>query len=250
MNNIFKNIMLPLGMSLSLLSEAAGGPFAPDAESFFLYVGAYTDSDEEGIYVYHFDASEGDLKYLYTMKGVKNPSYLAISPKKNLLLAVNEIGDYEGQKSGAVTSFRIDPASGKLTKLNQVATGGGAPCYVSINKATDLAFVANYSGGNVATFSIGMDGRLKAYSDLQQHSGSGTVEGRQDHPHAHAIVLDPKENYALAVDLGINKVITYAINGGKGVLKAGGEFLLADGAGPRHLTFHPNKKFAFVINGR
>ena len=186
-------------------------------EQFYLYVGAYTGGAEDGIYVYKFDAVDGDLTYNSTVKGVVNPSYLAINTKKNLLIAVNETGEYEGKKSGSVSSFEINPENGSLRVLSQVPSGGGAPCYVSINKSGTLAYVANYLGGNVTVFPIMANGNLTPYTDIKQHSGSGPNENQKG-PHAHAFVLDPKENYLLAADLGIDKVVTYAINEKKGVL--------------------------------
>ena len=216
---------------------------------FYLYVGAYTNGEDEGIYVYKFDATDGDLKFLSTATGVVNPSYLAIHPKNNLLIAVNEIGEYEGDKSGSVSSFAINP-NGSLRLLNQVASGGGAPCYVSIDKSANWALVANYSGGNVSIFPLGKNGKLKPYSDLKQHTGSGIVDDRQSKPHAHAIVLDPKENFALAVDLGLDKVISYNVDKKNGKLEniTESDLTVVSGAGPRHLTFHPNKKLAFIIS--
>jgi len=215
---------------------------------FYLYVGAYTDNDDEGISIYKFDANDGDLKYISTVKDVKNPSYLAINAKKNLLVAVNEIGEYNGENTGSVTSFRINGENGNLYKINQVSSGGASPCYITLNKSASHAFVANYSGGNVAVIPIQSNGELLDYSDLVQHSGSGKVEGRQKGPHAHAIILDPKQEYAISVDLGIDKIITYGIDEKLGKLKNKSEFDASPGAGPRHISFHPNKKFAYVIS--
>ena len=178
-------------------------------EQFYLYVGAYTEGTEDGIYIYKFDAVDGDLTYSSTTKGVVNPSYLAINTKKNLLIAVNETGEYEGEKSGSVSSFEVHTGNGSLRQLSQVASGGGAPCYVSINKSGTLAYVANYLGGNVTVFPIMANGNLTPYTDLKQHSGSGPNENQKG-PHAHAFVLDPKEDYILAADLGSNQSLTAA----------------------------------------
>ena len=218
------------------------------ATQFYLFVGAYTETEDEGIYVYKFDAIDGDLKYIATAKGIKNASYLAISEKKNLLIAVNEIGQYKGQKSGSVTSFKINPETGYLTKLNQVASGGGAPCYVSIDKNASHAFVSNYSGGNIAVLPIDHSGKLGEIVDLKQHTGKSANEKRQNAPFAHSVALAPKEDFALAVDLGIDKVITYEIDYKRGQITEQSSFSLKPGSGPRHLAFHPNKKMVFIIN--
>ncbi len=218
------------------------------SEQFYLYVGAYSQGAEEGIYVYRFDALEGDITYISTAKGVENPSYLAIHPKKNLLIAVNETGDYNGEKSGAVSSFAIDPSNGSLHQLSQVASGGGAPCYVSIDHSGSHAFVANYSGGSFVMLPIQAHGKLMDFTDLKQQKGSKSIAGRQDKPHAHGIVLDPKQKFAIATDLGADEVISYAIDRKNGKLIQSSVFNIDAGSGPRHLTFHPNKKLAFVIS--
>lgn len=113
-----------------------------------------------------------------------------------------------------------------------------------------MAFVSNYSGGNVAVFPIDKDGKLKPHSDLIQHKGSGASKERQSKPHAHAMVLDPKDDFVLAVDLGLDRVIPYQIDKKNGKLEhfSQSDFTLTDGAGPRHLVFHPNKKLAFIIS--
>jgi len=233
---------------LVIQGNVFGGNHLKSPSQYYLFVGAYTQNENEGIYVFKFDASDGDLEYITTVKGVKNPSYLALNKKKNLLIAVNETGEFQGEKTGSVSSFRINSQTGNLQMISQVSSGGGSPCYVSMNKSANMAFVANYSGGNISTFLIQPDGKLNGPVDLQQHAGSGPVVNRQKSPHAHAIVLNPKETHVMASDLGIDKIISYEINKKSGVLMQVNEFVATAGAGPRHLTFHPKKAFAFIIN--
>jgi 6-phosphogluconolactonase len=236
-----KKILVLIVLSLNLLSMSK----TDAGELYYLYVGTYTTNEEEGIAIYKFDASDGSLEYQSTASGITNPSYLAIHPGKKLLLAVNEIGDYEGARTGAISSFKIR-SDGSLKLISQVATGGGAPCYVSVDSKANYALVANYSGGNVGILPINVDGVLEELSDLEQHVGSGPNQNRQGEPHAHAFVLDPSEQFGLAVDLGMDRVISYRIN--KNEMDKRNEFKADAGAGPRHLTFHPNEKFVFIIN--
>lgn len=247
--NVKKFLRLTTILFIIVQMNAIGQRKADSSEDFYLYVGAYSQGDEEGIYVFKFDAEQGDLKYLSTAKGVVNPSYLAIHPKSNLLIAVNEIEDYNGKETGSVSSFAINP-DGSLNQLSIVESGGGAPCYVSIDKSANWALTSNYSGGNIAIFPIEIDGKLKPYTDLKQHEGSGPQKDRQDKAYAHSVALDPKENFALAVDLGMDKVISYRLDKKTGKLEniEASNLTLAAGAGPRHLAFHPNKKLAFIIS--
>jgi len=214
---------------------------------FYLYVGSYTTTDKEGIAIFEFDPLDGDLKYLTTVAGIKNPSYLAIHPKKKLLFAVNETDNFGAGNTGAISSYAIDPIQGSLRLLSQVSSLGVSPCYVTIDQSGSNALVANYSSGNVAVFPVESGGILSQGS-MVQHQGSGPNKDRQSGPHAHSIMFDNKYAFALAADLGTDKVYSYAIGKNPSSLMLQNEFSLSPGAGPRHLDFHPNNKFVYVIN--
>jgi 6-phosphogluconolactonase len=163
---------------------------------------------------------------------------------------VNEVGKYKGQSSGAVSAFAIDRVTGKLTLLNEVPSRGADPCYITLDKSGKHVLVANYTGGSVAVFPVLDDGRLGDASAFVQDQGHGTNPERQEGPHAHSIDLSSDNHFALVDDLGLDQVITYRFDPAKGSL-APNEPAFAKveaGAGPRHLAFHPNGKFAYVIN--
>ncbi len=219
-------------------------------EKYYVYVGTYTHGDSEGIYVYELDNQTGALEYSSKITGVDNPSFLDIHPSGRYLFSVNEIGDYEGKASGAVTAFYIHDNTGELSFLNQQATGGGAPCHVSVDDTGKYLLVANYGGGSVAAFPIGKDGRLDQASSFVQHQGSSVNESRQSGPHAHAIMIDGSNQYAFSPDLGLDKILIYKIDLDSGKLIPNEQpwVRVHPGAGPRHLDFHPNGNFAYVIN--
>jgi len=86
-------------------------------------------------------------------------------------------------------------------------------------------------------------------TDVKQHEGSGPKE-QQKGPHAHCVILDRSERHALVADLGIDKVMIYRFDSAKGKLLPNNQPFaeLKAGAGPRHLTFHPNGKFLYAIS--
>lgn len=219
-------------------------------QDYYVYIGTYTHGDSEGIYVYRLDSETGALEYSSSITGVVNPSFLDVHPSGRYLFAVNEIGDYEGKPSGAVTAFYIHGSSGELSFLNQRPTGGGAPCHLSIDATGKYILVANYGGGSVAAFPIGKDGRLGKASDFVQHQGSSVNQSRQSEPHAHAIMIDNENQYAFAPDLGLDKILIYQLDLENGKLNSNTQpwARVHPGAGPRHLDFHPNGKYAYVIN--
>jgi len=215
-----------------------------------VYVGTYTTNNSKGIYLYRLHWSSGELELITSTSGVTNPSFLAIAPGRRHLYAVNEVEEFAGQQSGAVSAFAIDQRTGELRLLNQQASRGGAPCYLVVDRTGKFVLVANYSGGNVAVLPIRVDGGLGAASDVKQDIGSSVNPARQTGPHAHCIVLDPQNRFAYVCDLGTDKIMVYGFDRRRGKLNQGAiPWVKANpGAGPRHLTFHPGGRYAYVIN--
>ncbi|HJQ24531.1 MAG TPA: lactonase family protein [Blastocatellia bacterium] len=215
-----------------------------------LYVGTYTSGKSEGIYLYRFNLATGALRRLRTFGGVVNPSFLAIDPRRRALYAVNEVSEMNGQAGGAVTAFAINRQSGELTRLNNQASMGGAPCHLSLDGTGKWLLVANYESGNVAVLPVRRDGSLGAATDVAQHKGSSVNQERQQGPHAHCVAFDAANRRAFAVDLGLDKIMIYRFDAGRGTLTPNRVpwARVKPGAGPRHLTFHPTGRYAYVIN--
>jgi len=251
-----RRTLLSIAPFLLLLSTVcAGAPVVKDHPKYFVYVGTYTEdgSKSKGIYAYRFDPGTARLDPIGLVAETINPSFLAVHPNHRFIYAVNEVSNYKGQKSGAVSAFAIDHATGKLTLLNQVASRGGDPCYISLDKTGKHVLAANYTGGSVVVFPVLEDGRLGEASAFVQHSGHGTNPQRQEGPHAHSIDLSPDNRFAIVDDLGLDQSLVYRFDSSKGLLSADpkSDTTIAkadDGAGPRHLAFHPNGRFAYVIN--
>ena len=239
-------IVAPLLLSVARLS---GGTAKPS--QYFAFVGTYTSkTDSKGIYSFHFDSGTGQLTAMAVAATTKDPSFLTVAPNEQYLYAVNELGEFDGKKSGAVTSYSLNPKSGKLSHLNQVASGGADPCYVSFDGAGKYLLVANYSGGSVSTFPVASDGHIEPASAFVQHSGSGPNQERQEGPHAHFIASSGDNRFVFVVDLGLDEVVVYHFDPASGSLIPNHPPFakLAPGAGPRHLAFHPNGKFAYVLS--
>lgn len=214
-----------------------------------VYMGTYTSGKSEGIYLYELTSS-GALEFLSVASGISNPSYLAIAPQKRYLYAVSEVGASSGKPGGGVSAFSIDQETGELTLLNQQLTHGASPCYLTVDQTEKCVLVANYGSGSATVLPIQSNGKLGEATHVVQHSGSSADPGRQEGPHAHSIVLDRTNSYAFVPDLGLDKVMIYQLCLSQGKLKANDEpwVEVKAGAGPRHFTFHPNGKYAYVIN--
>lgn len=218
-------------------------------KGFFVFTGTYTEtpgSRSEGIYVYRMDASSGRLIFEYVTPGVVNPSFLEIDLRQKFLYAVNEVQDYDGRAGGGVSAFSVH--SGGLLSLNDQFSYGSDPCYISVERTGRFALIANYTSGSVAMIPIQSDGQLGPAVDVIQHMGSGVHPVRQTGPHAHCIVPDPGNRFAIAVDLGLDKLLVYQMDLENGKLDLHTEVNVQAGAGPRHLLFHPNNQYAYLVN--
>ena len=237
-----------LGCASYQSAEAATSP--RNAKEFLVYIGTYTGGKSKGIYVSRFDSVSGRLGAPELAAESVSPSFLAIHPNHRFLYAANESGDFAGKKSGAVSAFVIDSSSGKLTPLNQQPSGGDGPCHVAVDKSGKTILVANYGGGSVEALPIKPDGSLDAPTSFIQHQGSSVDKQRQQGPHGHFIATDAANRFALACDLGLDKVVVYKIDPANSSLVANDppSASVPPGSGPRHLAFHVGGRFAYVIN--
>jgi len=222
------------------------------AETMWVYVGTYTSgkTPDEGIHLLELDLRSGRL----TVKGVAakliDPSFLAIHPTQKYLYSVNELSEFQGRQGGGVSALAVDPTSGRLTLLNQQSSMGSGPCHLVVDRAGKNVLVANYGGGSVACLPIQPDGRLSPASSFIQHEGKSLNPGRQEGPHAHSINLDLANRFAFAADLGLDKILIYRFDSEQGILTPHDPpfAAVAPGSGPRHFAFHPEGRFAYVIN--
>jgi len=235
--------------AISLIGLARGSESPPDGD--LLYVGTYTErTHSEGIYLIRMDRRSGQLRRVGSVSAGANPSFLALHPNGRTLYAVNELEQYQGRPTGAVSAFAIERDTGSLTGLNEQPSGGGAPCYVSVDRSGRALLVANYAGGSVALLPIQANGALAPAADVDQHAGKGPTPERQEAPHAHCILPDPTNRFALAADLGADRVFVYHLDLEGRSLRhiEEGDAVTRPGAGPRHLAFHPTLPLVFVAN--
>jgi len=237
-----------LGLGLGM-SKGADAP-AAKTDKVWVFVGTYTGARSKGIYRFEMDTATGKLSNGELAAETTNPTFLAIHPSRRFLYAANEIGNFAGKPAGAISAFALDPKTGQLTALNQQSSGGGGPCHLVVDRQGKNVLAANYGGGSVCVLPIGADGKLGEATAFIQHKSTGGDPGRQSAPHGHSINLDAANRFAVAADLGLDKLLVYKFDAGKGTLTANDPpfVAMAPGAGPRHFAFHPNGLFAYAIN--
>jgi 6-phosphogluconolactonase len=216
----------------------------------WVYVGTYTKSAGEGINLFRFDLATGRATQPEVMGKMKNPSFLARHPSRPVLYAISEVNEFDREKTGAAAAWAIEGKSGRLTLVTEQSSGGAGPCYASVDNSGSALLVANYAGGSVACLPIEADGRLKPPSQIEKHHGSSVNPPRQTGPFAHCFDADAAGRFALAADLGTDKLMVYRLDAAKGRFAPNvPPFVqVAAGAGPRHLAFHPSGRFVYLIN--
>jgi 6-phosphogluconolactonase len=205
------------------------------------YIGTYTNGSSEGVYKALFDTITGNIFELHLAAKLNNPSFLTISQKEKILVAVSES---DGSQAN-VFSYEIHPKSGELSLIDSLATGGQASCYVSMIN-DHLIAIANYVSGDVSFIPFSNKGIFEKPVTTFQHSGTGPVADRQEAAHAHSILADPNGSYIYAADLGADKVMVYELN--QMEIRAAGTIVITPGAGPRHLAFSPCGQQMALLN--
>ena len=238
-------------MSLPPNLAAQGGERPAAKGEFIAYVGTFTTTQKsKGIYACRFQPATGALTSAGLVAETANPTFLAVDPSRRFLYSVNAIANYEGQTAGSISSFSMDARTGGLKLLNRVSSRGAGPTHLVVDRTGRRLLAANFTGGSVAAFPVKGDGSLGEASSFFQHTGSSVNPRRQAGPHAHSVNLSHDNRFVLVADLGLDQVLSYRLDPGKAVLALNDPPLVkvSPGSGPRHMAFHPNGRFAYVIN--
>ncbi len=211
-----------------------------------LLIGTYTSGKSEGIYVYDFNTTTGDNSFISSVK-TSNPSFLAVSPNKRYVYAVNE-NNNSLNNGGMVSAFKFNKRKGKLNFINQTSSGGNDPCYISFDKTGKWAVASNYSGGSFSVLPVKKNGSVSPANITIQHQGKGINKQRQEKPHVHSAIFSSNNKYLLVADLGIDKLMLYQFDekNGSVVLDSSASISVSAGSGPRHSAFHPSQKFIYL----
>jgi 6-phosphogluconolactonase len=204
----------------------------------------------EGIVSFRVDPATGKLTPHGKTPDIRNPSYLCFDAARQFLYCVNELSEFDGNKGGGISAYRIDRETGALTFLNARPSRGEDPCHIILDPSGNFVLAANYSGGSFIVYRRNADGSLGEETAFVQHQGSGPNTKRQEKAHPHMVTFDPAGRFLFIPDLGLDRVMFYTLDAATGrVTPAPQPWVeVAPGAGPRHIVFHPSGKFAYVVN--
>jgi 6-phosphogluconolactonase (cycloisomerase 2 family) len=208
-------------------------------EPFTVYLGSFStwgNPRGRGLEIGIADPATGQLTITGTVSGVPDASFLAVSPSRRILYAVNEL-----KPQGRVTALDIGTDPRRPSVLNTQPAGGGGPTHLSVHPSGRYLLTANYTDGTVVVHSLLPDGRIGPVTDVARH------EGETRPARAHQVVLDPSGRWVVAVDLGADSLYIYKLDLAAGRLSLNHRLKLPAGAGPRHLAFHPDGRYAYIL---
>lgn len=215
-----------------------------------IYIGTFMETGSKGIYLVELDRDSGELTLQGLAAEVDRPGFLAVHTNGRFLYSITGGAAFREQNAGGVGAFSVNPESGELTLLNEVSSMGRGPCHVSVTRDGRVVLVANYGGGNVASYRVQDDGSLSEAVSVGQHEGPSEATDRQRAPHAHSIYPTPDGRHVVSADLGTDEVRIYRLDSETAGLTPADPpaASLAPGAGPRHLAFHPRGDRMFSLN--
>jgi 6-phosphogluconolactonase len=219
------------------------------AQKSIVYVGTYSQRGSKGIYVFQFDRAKGALKLLQTVPSLESPTFLTTDPAGRFLYSVNRGRADVNDKGGSVSAYAISAKTGHLSGLNTRSSYGDSPCFISLDRTGRHAFVCNYLGANLLVLPVFTDGLVGAPSDAKRYFGSSVHPERQTEPHIHAAYPSADNRFLYVSDLGTDQVYVYRFDAATGRLSDADvpTTRVYPGSGPRHIAFHPNGKFAYLV---
>lgn len=235
--------VLLFGVALTAATQRAA------AEDPLVFISAFADGDQAAIHAYRFNVATGSLMPVERTTGVEHPFFLALSPDRKFLYSIHA-KQFGGQEDEQVAAYELVGRTGQLKLLNRQSARGTAACYLQVDATGKAVLLANYLTGSVASYPVKSDGSLGEAASFVQHAGASVDPARQQGPHAHCFVVSPDNRFAYAADLGLDQILGYRLDPATAKLSPNRQPFVRTipGAGPRHLTFHPDGKRLYVIN--
>jgi len=216
-------------------------PLPPSAYVVYVGVGDFSEDPKGSVLVYNFERGTGKLSLQQQLPIGRLATYLAVSPDKRTLYMADEA-------TTDLYCFRIDPNSGRLTKLCH-ATAKGNPVYLSVDATGETLLTTFYNQGHTEAFALRPDGSIGSSADLEW-------SGRR----SHSIVLDRTSHFAFVPALEDDWIAEFKFDSTTHQLTPNPPkssaaatphaFTLPGikGAGPRHFVFAPSNEFGYLIN--
>jgi 6-phosphogluconolactonase len=235
--------LVPAFLLAGLATTAAWAQEAPppQGKSTLVYIGTHTGDNAKGIYLFRLQSAGTEVFQNVTLVPLglaaetARPTFFEIDANRRLLFSVNEIDQFEGKPGGAVSAFAIDD-TGRLKLINQRASGGPAPCHLSIAAEGKHVVVANCGNGSLAVLPVAADGQLGAVTE--------EVAGTK----AACVATDPAGKFVFVCEPANDRVLVFQLDAATGKLTPRTPVPIKAGAAPRQVAFRPDGQFAYVLN--
>ncbi len=236
------------GAALAAVALAAACAHAPEDDAVMHWV--YVGTGAQHIYVAAFDDATGEIGEPRKAAAIGRPGFLALHPTKDVLYAVGREREGESSWRGEAAAFSLDRETGDLSEINRAPTNGNGAAHVAVHPAGGAIAACNYGDGNTVSLTLRSDGSLGSLVSDEAHSGSSAHPTRQGEPHPHSVNFTPDGKILIVPDLGTDELVAYSFDAGTAALERtpDQQLRMAPGSGPRHLTFHPAGRWAYVIN--
>lgn len=219
-----------------------------DRPYYYAYVGARTtkrkrNASGNGLNVYRVDAESGIWTHIQLLPELVNPSFLAFDRSGRFLYTVH------GDRS-EVSAFAIQEETGLLTFLAEQNTEGKNPVHLSFDPTNQFLVVANHASSSVALLPRNADGSLDTVVDLvMPHGEIGPHRVEQRRAGPHQVEFDRSGAFVVVPDKGLDAVFSYSIDAlHRKLVPAAAPLVSREVSGPRHIAFHSNERWAYVIN--
>jgi 6-phosphogluconolactonase len=198
-----------------------------------------SNAESKDIFVFAMERETGALALIEqaAVPGTDLPSPtslpMAVSPDRRTLYAVLRSPPF------AASSFAIDPSNGRLSHL--AATPLACPmAYIITDRTGRFLLAASYTDAKLAIYPIDAEGRIEP--DATQVTSTA--------PNAHCVVIDAANRFAYCAVLGGDHVMQLRFDAATGTFAPNtpASIVTRKGAGPRHLAFHPNGRFLYLLN--
>ena len=248
MNSITRRTFVA-GSAASLTLHSSLGTAQNAVNGKLLLVGTQTSGTSKGIYAYSFDSVTGEITKVGLAAATASPTFVITAPDRRTIFATNELGEFNGQKGGALSSFSLNQKTGMLTQQSQVPTRGADPCHAAVDATGTCVFAANYTGGSAASFVATNHDHLSEAVSFEQYTGKGPDTDRQQGPHAHRVTVSPDNKFLLVNDLGLDLIHVYTLDAATAKLTPNEtpSWQAPAGSGPRALIFHAGGKYAYCV---
>src|SRR2546428_455405 len=215
----------------------------------FVYVGTYTGSKSKGIYLFRLQTENLEVSQNITLVPLglaaetSNPSFIELDLKRRLLFAVNELNEFEGKPTGAVSAFSIDRDTGMLTPLNQRPSMCAGPRHMVFRPDGRFAFVVNELSSTITVFAYdsgaGVLRERQTVSTLPEYFDGANTTAEID--------VHPSGKWLYVSNRGHNSVVLFNVDADKGTLT----YVEEQGTGgfkPRHFGIEPSAKHLAIAN--